>query len=129
MKLDENNPDVTDISENENYKKLIQNDAGPSQDKLHDRHKKHSLDECAKSMVERLRANPKHLIIKKKTLDVQPDSQKFFHETFNMIKPQIKYQSFCLCSHEDIWDSEKKMSLNWQCGKNATIAKDIMNYI
>ena len=67
MIFDENNPDVTDISENENCnKKLMQNDTGSSQNKTHDKHKKHSLDEYVKSMVERLRAVPKHLNMDKK---------------------------------------------------------------
>ena len=60
--FDQNNPDVIDISENENCnKKLIQNDTGPSQNKSHDRYKTHSLDECAENMVKELRAIPKHL--------------------------------------------------------------------
>ena len=136
LTFDENNPDVFDISENENCdKKLTQNDAGSSQDKLYDKHKIHSLDECAKNMMEGLRAIPRHLNINKgKMLDIQPESQKFPHETINntetaKTEPQVECHSFCLCSHENVWDSEKKMSLNWQCGKNATIAKDIMNYI
>ena len=75
--FDENNPDVFDTSENDNCnKKLIQNDAGPSQNKSHNRHKTHSLDECAKNMVGELRAVPRHMNIdKRKTPDVQPDSQ------------------------------------------------------
>ena len=110
MTFDENNPDVIDTSEDENCnKKLIQNDAGPSQDKLYNRHETHSLDECAENMVEKLQAIPKHLKIdKRKTLDVQPKLQKFPHETFNTAESQIKCQSLCLCSHEDVWDSEKK---------------------
>ena len=65
-------------------------------------------------MVEKLRVIPKHPNIDgKKTLDVQPDSQKFPHEIINKTgtgktEPQIKTQSFCLCSYENIWDSEKK---------------------
>ena len=60
--FDENNPDVIDTSEDENYnKKLIQNDAGSSQDKSHDRHKIYSLDKCVENMVKKLRAIPKHL--------------------------------------------------------------------
>ena len=88
LTFDENNPDVIDISENDNRnKKLIQNDAGPSQDKSHDKYKTHSLDKCAENMVKKLRAVPRHLNIdKKRTLDVQPDSQKFPHETFNMAR-------------------------------------------
>ena len=67
LTFDENNPDVIENSENENYnKKLIQNDTGSPQDKSHDKHKTHSLDECAKTMVGKLRAIPKHLNIDKK---------------------------------------------------------------
>ena len=52
LTFDENNPDMTESSENENCnKKLIQNDAGSSQDKLYNKHKKHPLDECVKNMV------------------------------------------------------------------------------
>ena len=95
-------------------KKIIQNDAGPSQNKSHDKYKTHSPDECAENMVKELRAVPRHLNIdKKKTLDVQPNSQKFPHETFNTAaegktKPKTECQSFCLCSQKDIWDSEKE---------------------
>ena len=88
LTFDENNPDVTDTFEDENCnKKLIQHDAGSSQNKSYDKHKTHSLDECAENMVEKLQAVPKHLKIdKKKTLDVQPELQKFPHETFNTAK-------------------------------------------
>ena len=74
--FDKNNQDVIDTSENNNCnKKLIQNDTGQSQNKSHDKHKTHSLDECAENMVKKLRAIPRHLNIdKRKTLDVQPDS-------------------------------------------------------
>ena len=87
--FDEDNPGDIDTFEDENYnKKLIQNDAGSLQDKSYDRYKKHSLDECEKNMAEKLRAIPKHLKIdKKKTLDVQPESQKFFFKTFNTAEP------------------------------------------
>ena len=85
MIFDENNLDVIENSENENCnKKIIQNDIGPSQDKLYDKHKTHSLDKCVENIMERLLAIPKHLEIeKKKTPDVQPGTQKFPHETFN----------------------------------------------
>ena len=50
--FDENNPNVTESSEDENYdKKLIQNDAGSSQNKSYDKFKIHSLDEYVKNMV------------------------------------------------------------------------------
>ena len=40
LPLDEDNPDVIDISKNENCnKKIIQNDAGPSQNKSNDKRK------------------------------------------------------------------------------------------
>ena len=62
LTFDENNPDVSDIFENENCnKKLTQNDAGSSQNKSYNKHKTHSLDECAENMVKKLRAIPKHL--------------------------------------------------------------------
>ena len=65
--FNEDNPDVTDNSEDEDCnKKLIQDDAGSSQDKLYDRHKKHSLDECVENMAKKLREIPKHLNIDKK---------------------------------------------------------------
>ena len=131
LTFDKNNPGVTDTFEDKNcYKKLIQDDASPSQNKSYDKHKTHSLDECVKNTVEKLLAVPRHLNIdKKKTLDVQPETQKFPQGKFNTAEPQTKCQSFCLCSHEDIWDSDEKMLFNWECGKNVSIAKDIMNYV
>ena len=111
--FDENNPDMTDTFENENCnKKLIQNDTGSSQNKSHDKYKTHSLDEYVENMVKKLWAIPKHLNIgKKKTLDVQPEIQKFPHETFNTknkTAQKNECQKFCLCSQGDIWDSEKE---------------------
>ena len=72
LTFDENNPDVSDTSENENCnKKLTQNDAGSSQNKSHDKYKTHSLDEYVENKIKSLRAVPKHLYIdKRKTLDV-----------------------------------------------------------
>ena len=65
--FDENNPNATESSEDENCnKKLTQNDAGSSQNKSHDKYKTHSLDEYIENMVEKLRAVPKHLNIDKK---------------------------------------------------------------
>ena len=92
MTFDKNNPDVIYTSEDENCnKKLIQNDIGSSQNKSYDKHKTHSLDECAENMVEKLHAVPKHLKIdNKKPLNVQPKSQKFPHETFNTPELQTK---------------------------------------
>ena len=67
MIFDENNPDVIDTFEDENCnKKLIQNDVGPSQNKLHDRYKTYSLDECAENKTKELRVVPRHLNIDKK---------------------------------------------------------------
>ena len=109
LTFDGNNPDVTDISENENCnKKLTQDDAGSSQNKTQ------SLKKHAENTVKRLRAIPKHFNIdKKEMLDIQPDSQKSPHEMINKTetvktKPQVECQSFCLCTHENVWDSEKK---------------------
>ena len=120
MTFDENNPDVIEIFENENCnKELIQDDAGSSQNKLHDRYKIYSLDECAENIVEGLRAIPRHLNIdkKKKTLDVQPNIKKFLYETFNTAKPQTECQNLCLCSQENIWDSKKENVFNINSGK------------
>ena len=48
----EDNPDVTESSEDENCnKRIIQNDTGSSQNKSYDKYKTHSLDECAENMV------------------------------------------------------------------------------
>ena len=92
-------------------KNLIQNAAGSSQNKSYDKYKTHSLDECAENMVEKLRAVLKHLNIdKRKTLDVQPEIQKFPHETFNTKNITVQKnecQNLCLCSQKDIWDSKK----------------------
>ena len=89
----------------------------------------------------------------KKTLDVQPDSQKFPHETFNTAtggktEPKTECQSFCLCSQEDIWDSEKengidinswkiydhckryhKLYLNYNSENSSTLWADMMEKI
>ena len=81
---------------------------------VHRKKKTHSLNEHAKNMVKKLRAIPKHLNIdKKKMLDIQPDSQKFLHETINetetvKAEPQMECHNFCLCNHENVWDSKKK---------------------
>ena len=70
LTFDENNPDVSDTFENENCnKKLIQNDAGSSQDKSYDKYKTHSLDERAENIIKKLRAIPKHLYINKKNVE------------------------------------------------------------
>ena len=66
LTFDKNNPDVTDISEDENCNKLMQDDTGSSQNKSYDRYKTHSLDESVENMVERLRAVPRHPNIDKK---------------------------------------------------------------
>ena len=100
---------MIDTFEDENCnKKSIQDDAGLSQNKIH------SLKKHTENMVKKLRAIPKHLNIdKKKMLDIKPDSQKSPHEITNKTetaktKPQVECQSFCLCTHENVWDSEKK---------------------
>ena len=119
LTFDENNPDVTYTSENENCnKKLIQNDAGSSQDKSYNRYKRHSLDECVKNMIKKLRAIPKHAINdtgKEKTLDAQPKNDFFFHETPNT-KTQNKndYQNMCLCNQEYIWDLDENNIIDYE---------------
>ena len=117
--FDEDNPNVIDTSKNENCnKKVIQDDAGSSQDKSNNKHKTHSLNE----QVEKLRAIPKHLDTdKRKTLDVQPDTHKFSNETINTetkdIKPGMECQNLCLCSQKDIWDSEEENVVNMDSWK------------
>ena len=102
-------------SENENCdKKLLQNDAGPSQNKSYDRYKTHSPDEYAKNMVKKLRAIPKHTNNdKKKTLNVrdQPHVEKFPHETHNTknkTREENECQNQCFCNQKYIWDSDEK---------------------
>ena len=114
--FDENNPDVIDTSENENCnKKLIQNDAGPSQNKSYDKYKTHSLDECVENIMEKLRAVPKHLNIdKKRSLDVQPEIQKFPQETFNTeTQNKNDYQNISLCNQTYIWDLDEKNIIDY----------------
>ena len=61
LTFNENNPpDVTENSENENCKKkLSQNDTSSSQNKSYNKYKTHSLDECAKNMVKKIAENLK----------------------------------------------------------------------
>ena len=117
MIFDEKIPDVTESSENENCnKRLIKNNAGSSQDKSYNRHKNHSLDECVKYMVTRLRAIPKHAIndTRGKTLNAQPNNEKFFHEIHNTETQNKKNcQNMCLCSQKYIWDSDEKNITDW----------------
>ena len=54
LTFDEDSPDVIDTSEDENCsKRLIQDDAGSSQDKSHNKYKTYSRDECAENMVKK----------------------------------------------------------------------------
>ena len=133
LTFDENNPDVSDTSENENCnKKLTQNDTGSSQNKSYNKYKKHSLGECVKNMVKKLRAIPKHAIndIEKKTLDAQPRNENFPHETFNTETQNKKNAKIYVCAAKNIFGIwMKKTSLIMDHGKNVTIAKNIMNYI
>ena len=80
LTFNENNPDVTESSKDENCnKKIMQNDTGSSQNKSHDKYKIHSLDEYTENMVKKLRAIPKHLNVdKKKALDVRFEFFFFF---------------------------------------------------
>ena len=78
--FDENNPDVIESSENENWnEKFPQNDASPSQNILYLEYKTHSLDECAKTKVKKLRVIPKHLDNHKS----KQNADFFSHETYN----------------------------------------------
>ena len=53
---------MIDTSKKENCnKKILQNDAGPSQNKSYDRYETQSLDECVKNTINGLRAIPKHM--------------------------------------------------------------------
>ena len=85
--------------------------------------------------MKKLRAIPKHLDIdKKKTLDVQFDTQKFPHETFNTKtktkqnqKGNVKICAFVIKNLFGIL--KQRMWSIWIYGTFATIAKNIMNYI
>ena len=132
LTLNENNSDVTESSEDENCdKKIIQNDAGSSQNKSHDKHKTHSLDECAENIMKGLRAVPKHLNINKKK-----------RWTFNLIYKNFptkhliqrrkakKITKTYACAAKNIFKIRiKKTSSIMNHGQNVTIAKNIMNYI
>ena len=100
LTFDENNPDVTENSENENCnKKSTQNDAAPSQNKSYDKHNTHSLDKCAKNIVKRLRAIPRCM-----------NNDKGKKRTRNSHKTGQKgeCQSLCFCNQKYIWDSDEK---------------------
>ena len=102
MAFDENNPDVTESSEDENCnKKLIKDDAGSSQNKSYNKHKAHSLNECFKNMVKKLRTIPGHLNndkSKKKTLNAQPDAGKIPHEIHNTETESKKNARIYVCA-------------------------------
>ena len=109
---------MIDISENENCnKKFIQNDAGSSQDKSYNRYKKHSLYECVKNMIKKLREIPKHAINDigwEKTLEAQPRNEFFFHETFNTkTQNKIDCQNMCLCNQKNILDLDEKNIIDY----------------
>ena len=130
--FDENNPDVIDTSENENCnKKIIQNDAGSSQNKLYDKHKTHSLDECVENMVKRLRAVPKHLNIdKKKRWTFNLKYKNLFTKHLIQKHKTKMIAKTCACATKNIFGIwVKRTSLIMDHGKNVTIAKDIMNYV
>ena len=109
LTFDENNPDVTDTFENDNCnKKLIQNDVGSSQNKSYDKHKIHSLDECAKNMVEKLQAVPKHLKIdKKKRWTFNPNHKNF--PTRHLIRQNYKQNAKAfVCAATKTFGIQKK---------------------
>ena len=91
--FDENNPDVIDTFGDDNCnEKLIQDDTGPSQNKIHDRHKTHSLDENAENMAKKLRAVPRHLNIdRKKRWTFNLDHKN--HPTRHLIKQRKTKQN------------------------------------
>ena len=100
LTLDENNPNCTESSEENNHiKKLPKNDAGSSQNKSYDR-------QNTKNMTKRLQAIPKYIIHDKvKTLDAQ--GKTFSHKTINTkAQSNKKCQSLCFCSQKYIWDSD-----------------------
>ena len=103
LTFDENNPDVTDTFVDENCKKkLIQNDTGSSQNKSHDKYKKHSLDEYVENMVKKVRAIPKHFNIDKKE-----------RWTFNLIHKNFPTKHL-------IWQSHKQNVKTFVCAVNKT---------
>ena len=107
--FDENNPDVIESSEDENCNKnLIQNDTGSSQNKSYDKHKTHSLDECAKNMVEKLQAVPKHLKIdKKKRWTFNPNHKNF--PTRHLIRQNYKQNAKAfVCAATKTFGIQKK---------------------
>ena len=102
--LDENNSDLIETTKNENCnKKLRQNDAGSSHDKSYDKHKVHSLDECAKNIIKKLREIPGHIYNDKsgkKTLNDRKhiDAGKSFYETNNTKKKTRNIKNFKTCA-------------------------------
>ena len=125
---------MTDISENENYnKKLTQNDAGSSRNKSYNKHKIHSLNEYVKNMVEKLRAIPKHLNIDKKkrwTFNLKYKNLPMKHLIQKTKRHKKTNAKICVYAAKKIFGiRKKKISLILECGKNVTIAKDIMNCV
>ena len=106
MTFDENNPDVTDISDENCNKELIQNDAGSSQDKSYNKHKKHSLDECIKNMMKKLRAIPKHAINDVEKKNWTPNPKMIFFFTKHLIK-EHKTKTIaktCACATKNVFE-------------------------
>ena len=131
LTFDENSPGVIENSENENCnKKITQNDVDPSQNKSHDKHKTHSLDEYIEKM-KKLRATQKHLNIdKKKRCTFNPKYKNFpMKHLIQKHKTKIIAKK-CACATKNIFGIwMKKISLITDRKKNVTIAKDIMNYV
>ena len=132
--FDENNPNLINISISQNCnKKLIQNDAGSSQDKSYNKYKKHSLDECFKIMIKRLRAIPKHAINDiggKKRWTPNPKMRIFFTRHLIQKHKTKTIAKTCVYAAKNIFGIwMKKTSLIMDHGKNVTIAKNIMNYV
>ena len=130
LTFDENNPDVTENSVDENCnKKLLQNDAGSSQDK----HRIYSLDKCVENMVKKLRAIPGHAnndTGKTKRWTFNPETKNFPTKHIIQKHKTKKIAKACICATKNIFGIRIWItSLIKDHGKNVTIAKDIMNYI
>ena len=59
-------------------------------------------------------------------MDVQFDTKKFPHETFNTDSKTIQWnecQNLCLCNYENIWDSEKNYIIDIKVWKKCDHCK------
>ena len=79
-------------------KKLLQNDAGLSQNKLYNKHKRHLLDECAKNMVKKLQTIPRHANNNKKNWTLKPKTRFFFTKYWTQKTKQNKKTNAKACA-------------------------------